>query len=145
MLQIDDTLAGNSWPVAPGLKSADIVQPLFKSVAGADVDESHLTEYKGDKMPIGVYLRMEPFTQQVIQVEPGDCFYMMSDGLQDQFGGKDYKKFSSRRLKNLLINMARQPMTDQKEMLIKEFNEWKGDYQQLDDICILGIRAGKPE
>lgn len=99
-----------------------------------------VNEIKGDKMPVGVYLRMEPFTNKPVTLAAGDLLYMMSDGFADQFGGSDYKKFGMKRLRNLLETYASTPLNEQKKILDTAFTEWRSGYQQLDDICIFSVR-----
>lgn len=99
-----------------------------------------LNEIKGDKMPVGVYLRMEPFTNKIVNIGSGDVLYLLSDGFADQFGGGDYKKFGMKRFRNLLEKNAGETLEAQKKVLDTTFSEWKEGYQQLDDICIFSVR-----
>lgn len=96
-------------------------------------------EIAGDKMPIGIYEKMDLFIRHEVQLEKGDVFYMASDGYEDQFGGPEGKKFKSKRFKQLLQEIHKYPMKSQKEIIEKRFEEWKGDLQQVDDIVIIGI------
>jgi len=79
----------------------------------------------GDKMPVGIYEKMNPFTRHEINLEKGDLFYMSSDGLEDQFGGPEGKKFKAVRFKQLLQEIHKLPMKAQKELIEKRFEEWK--------------------
>ena len=99
-----------------------------------------LFELKGDKMPIAVYLHMEPFTLQEIQLQKGDLLYLFSDGFADQFGGPDNKKFRYKALKELLVNSSNKSFKKQKEILESTFENWKGNNMQVDDITVLGIK-----
>jgi serine phosphatase RsbU (regulator of sigma subunit)/uncharacterized protein HemY len=99
-----------------------------------------LYELKGDRMPVSIYLKMNSFTNNIIQLQKGDCLYLASDGLKDQFGGSDYKKYKANQFKDLLINMHNKPMNEQSEILSKTFYDWKGNHKQIDDITVLGIR-----
>lgn len=65
---------------------------------------------------------------------------MFSDGYADQFGGENGKKFKYKPFKKLLIENAKKPMKEQKEILLKTFIDWKGNYEQIDDIVVLGIK-----
>jgi serine phosphatase RsbU (regulator of sigma subunit) len=101
-----------------------------------------LLEFKPDKMPIGKYLFDEkPFTQHTIPLEKGDCIYTFSDGYADQFGGPNGKKFKYAQLKQLLLTIHSYPMPKQKMLLKEHFDQWKGNMEQVDDVCILGIRV----
>jgi hypothetical protein len=65
---------------------------------------------------------------------------MFSDGYADQFGGPKGKKFLYKRFKNLLVEISHLPMTEQKTILEERFDEWKGNLEQIDDVCVMGIR-----
>ncbi|MBK7133633.1 MAG: SpoIIE family protein phosphatase [Bacteroidales bacterium] len=103
------------------------------------IRNGEVTDTCGDKMPIGIYENMHPFTRHEIAIEKGDVFYMASDGYEDQFGGPDGKKFKSKRLKQLLLEIHKYPMDMQKEILEKTFEEWKGDLPQVDDVVLVGL------
>jgi serine phosphatase RsbU (regulator of sigma subunit) len=101
-----------------------------------------LTEYKADKMPLGYYQgSFKTFTNQDIKLEYGDVIYMFSDGFVDQKGGKDNKKFLSRKFKNLLLKIHQDPMRDQKKILEKTLADWMGNNSQIDDILVIGVRV----
>lgn len=100
-----------------------------------------------DKQPVGQYFKTTSFTTHSFQLKPNDIIYLFTDGLQDQFGGYDDaarekggKKFKPARLRELLLSLREQPMTEQKASLDKAFHQWKGSLEQVDDICIIGIR-----
>jgi len=101
-----------------------------------------LTEYKADKMPLGYYQgTFQTFTNQDIQLEYGDVIYMFSDGFVDQKGGKENKKFLSRKFKSLLLKIHQEPMRDQKKILEKTLDDWMGNHSQIDDILVIGVRV----
>ena len=101
-----------------------------------------LTEFKADRMPLGYYQgRFKSFTNQDIQLEYGDVFYLFSDGFIDQKGGKGNKKFMSKKFKDLLIKIHQEPMREQKTTLDKTITEWMGDNSQIDDILVIGVRV----
>jgi serine phosphatase RsbU (regulator of sigma subunit) len=99
-------------------------------------------EIKADKQPVGKYEHSNPFQSHEIELNKGDTIYLMSDGYQDQFGGPKNKKYKSKRLKSFLIELFNKPMPDQKQALIKEFNQWKEGFEQIDDVCLVGLRIG---
>jgi serine phosphatase RsbU (regulator of sigma subunit)/ligand-binding sensor domain-containing protein len=103
------------------------------------IRNGEVTDMPGNKMPIAIYDNMHPFTKHEIKIEKGDVFYMFSDGYEDQFGGPDGKKFKSKRLKCLLLEIRNYPMEKQKEMLERNFDEWKGDLPQVDDVVVVGL------
>jgi serine phosphatase RsbU (regulator of sigma subunit) len=101
-----------------------------------------LTEFKADRMPLGYYQgRFKPFTNNDIQLEFGDVFYMFSDGFMDQKGGKDGKKFLSKNFKKLLLEIHQEPMREQKSILEKTLADWMGGQSQIDDILVIGVRV----
>ncbi len=97
---------------------------------------------KGDKMPIGIYLREKSsFTNHIVELQPNDTIYLCSDGYQDQFGGERADKFKLHRLKDLLLSIQNQPMHKQKEQLDQNLLDWQGtEYEQVDDILVVGLR-----
>ena len=101
-----------------------------------------LIEIKADKQPIGYEEgRDAPFTKHEIQLQKGDTIYTFSDGYKDQFGGPNDKKFSSKRFRELLISIQDKSMQEQKEILDETIEKWKGEQEQIDDICIIGVRV----
>lgn len=102
---------------------------------------SKITEYRGDRMPIGIfYGEKEHFTNHVIRVKKGDTIYLLTDGYADQFGGPDNSKFKMKNLKLLLQSVSTLPMAEQKRILEEQFELWRGNREQIDDITIVGVR-----
>jgi len=96
---------------------------------------------KADRMPVGIYTRMVPFNCTTIDIQRGDCFYTFSDGFQDQFGYNSDRKFMSKRLRELLLEIHERPMAEQKEILNLTYEEWRGPASnQTDDVLIFGVR-----
>jgi serine phosphatase RsbU (regulator of sigma subunit) len=92
-------------------------------------------------MPIGIYYDSEPnFTNNKIQLQKLDCLYIFSDGYVDQFGGNSGKKLLTKTLKEILLQIHAEPMARQKDILYETLHQWKGDYKQVDDILMMGIR-----
>lgn len=95
---------------------------------------------KGDKQPIGNYVAStENFNLHHFEMEEGDRIYLFSDGYVDQFGGERGKKFKTQQLKDLILSLQKRPITDHHKLLLDTFTNWKGDMEQIDDVCILGI------
>lgn len=118
---------------------------LLLSYAGANnplyiVRNKEIIELKPDKQPIGAYELQQPFTNQTFELQKGDVVYATTDGYIDQFGGEDGKKLKSKRFKEKLIECSSLPIEQQKEFLNIFFNTWKGKLEQLDDICVMGIK-----
>lgn len=100
-------------------------------------------EFKGDKQPIGNFVGLydiKPFNSKKIKLEKGDTMYLFSDGYADQFGGPKGKKLKYKRLKEKLITVCSNDLKFQKNSLVQLLNDWKGDMEQIDDICIVGIK-----
>jgi serine phosphatase RsbU (regulator of sigma subunit) len=105
------------------------------------IRKGELTEIKPDKMTIGLApLKEHPFTRQVIDLCPGDSFYLFSDGYSDQFGELTDKKFKHKNLKGVISSVAGLPMSQQKAVLESTFMEWKGKVQQVDDVLVFGFQ-----
>lgn len=103
-------------------------------------ETKELEEIKADKQPIGKFDHRKEFTNHNIQLKKGDCIYLFSDGYADQFGGPNGKKFKYKTMQNLLIEIHEKPMEDQREILNREFEKWRGMLEQIDDVCVIGIR-----
>lgn len=102
--------------------------------------ETEFIECKPNKQPIGKSFESNEFITHRLQLQEGDSFYLFTDGYSDQFGGEKGKKFNGSRMKELLMKIQSMSMTDQQEKLMQNFNEWKGDIEQIDDVCVIGVR-----
>ena len=94
----------------------------------------------GDRLSISNIHINKPFKKHDILLEKNDVIYMFSDGIVDQVGGEKGKKFKKQRLKQLLLEVSTQPLDEQYILILNAFNLWKGDQEQLDDVCLVGIR-----
>lgn len=104
------------------------------------VKNGEAVKIKADSRPIGGSSYGDaPFTKHVFYVEEPTSFYMFSDGYQDQFGGPKNKKFMVKRMQKLFMEIADKPMHEQKEILLAEFDQWKGDAEQIDDVVVVGF------
>lgn len=110
--------------------------PLWIIRKGASVVE----EIKGDKQPIGKYPDPRPFTNHEFRLNQGDTIYIFSDGFIDQFGGAKGKKFKAPNFKALLLSIQSEPMYNQRKILAQKFESWQGNLEQLDDVCVIGMR-----
>ena len=104
------------------------------------IQNGQLKIVKADKQPIGYHPNSSTFTNHEVQLQKGDSIYLYSDGYADQFGGTKGKKFKYKQLDNFIITHKLLPMKDQKEILKKRFMEWKGNLEQVDDVCVFGVR-----
>lgn len=102
--------------------------------------EHVLLEFRGDKQPIGLYEEMHAFSEVTIPIKNGDQIYLMSDGFADQFGGALGKKFKYVALKELILSHCTKSLEDQKSEIHNAFFAWKKDLDQVDDVCIVGLR-----
>ncbi len=101
-----------------------------------------LIELKGDKQPIGIshFNTTQQFIQKTISLTKDDVIYLFTDGFADQFGGEKGKKFKYKKLEELLVRIREKDMEEQLTILKDVLSDWKGDLDQVDDICILGIK-----
>ncbi|MBI2279296.1 MAG: SpoIIE family protein phosphatase [Bacteroidetes bacterium] len=100
-----------------------------------------LIEIKPNKQPIGKYLVSQPFITHTIELQKGDSIYIFSDGYADQFGGEKGKKFKLKSLKELILSVQDKDMLEQKQIIDKVFEDWKGNLDQIDDVCIIGVKV----
>jgi serine phosphatase RsbU (regulator of sigma subunit) len=105
------------------------------------IRDKDLMVIKGDKMPLGFQMSgSKSFTNQELQLKPGDSIYLFSDGYSDQFGWRNDKKFTLNNFRELLLSIQNVPMKAQKVLLENNLKNWMGDLDQVDDIMILGIQ-----
>ena len=104
------------------------------------IRNGELTQYKPDKQPIGKYDDAKPFTQHEIDLEKGDVIYTFSDGYPDQFGGEKGKKYMYKKFRDLLLSIHHKPMEEQHQLLVDSFENWRGNLEQVDDVCIIGVK-----
>ncbi len=104
------------------------------------IKEKELIELPADKQPIGAFENETDFTCKTLQLSKGDIIYLFSDGFADQFGGPKGKKFKYKAFSQCLLDNAHLPLEEQKQLLLNTFNNWKGELEQVDDVCIIGIR-----
>lgn len=102
-------------------------------------DELSLFEIRADRQPIGNYEKRKDFTNHSIKLQKGDLVYLFSDGFPDQFGGENIEKFKYKNFKKLLLNIKDTEFSKQSATLEKTISDWKGNYEQIDDICVMGI------
>lgn len=118
------------------IRFASAMRPIIIILGG------ELYYIKGNKYSVGGETVMEKyFDDQEYYLGRGDSIYLFSDGFSDQFGGKDGKKMKIARFKSLIEDVHHLPMKEQKEIIEKFFLDWKGDYAQVDDVLIIGIRV----
>lgn len=99
-----------------------------------------INEIIPDKQPIGKTEEVSAFTTHTITPQKGDCFYLFTDGYPDQFGGPHGKKLKYKLFKEIISSKCTESMTQQKQNLNEAFTLWKGHHEQIDDVCVIGIR-----
>lgn len=97
--------------------------------------------YKADKMPVGKsHDNHIPFSNHKLELKKNDIIYTFTDGYADQFGGPEGKKFKYKQLSQLILSIHSLPMSDQLNQLNEAFENWRGKLDQVDDVCIIGIK-----
>lgn len=117
------------------VKFAGANRMLFYHHAG----EMH--ELKGNKYPVGGKMNVhDPYVSHTLQLNEGDTLYISTDGFADQFGGKQRRKFLTKRFKQLLADVSSLEIDNQQDILDQAFVTWKGEEKQLDDVLIIGVK-----
>ena len=104
------------------------------------IRSGELIEIKADKQPIGKFANPVEYTTHELELISGDIIYLFTDGFIDQFGGDADKKYKSPNFKRFLISIAHLSMEDQFKALEQEFNSWMGKNEQIDDVCVFGVK-----
>lgn len=141
--------ADGSWQ----LEYAGANNPLFLYARKGSLPEKYTTtsdensdysiyEIKADRQPVGNFLEewTEPFNNHSIRLNENDRIYIFSDGITDQFGGPNGKKYKHTQLKLLFSKIGSSGMLKQREELHSAFHQWKGELEQIDDVCVMGIK-----
>ena len=98
-----------------------------------------LKVFSAVKSPVGIHMRELPFEDQYVVLQKGDRLFLFSDGYSDQFSSARHDKFKMSRFRQLLLETSRLPMSDQRNQLVDNYYSWKGDFMQIDDVCVLGV------
>ena len=122
------------WDYKKSLKYAGAFNPLYL------IRDGELMEFKGDKQPIGKFIKRDPFTTYEIDIQKNDSIYLFSDGYADQFGGERGKKLKYSVFKEYLLSVNQAPASELSATLNRRFIEWKGEEEQIDDVCIMNVR-----
>ncbi|MBU0489943.1 MAG: SpoIIE family protein phosphatase [Bacteroidetes bacterium] len=117
------------------LRFAGVSNPMYL------VRNDEIIVHEPDRYPIG-----EPFNEEFTEYKqlefdilPGDKVYVFSDGYIDQFGGPKRKKYLSKRLRELLLEIRNEEMEKQGHILNEKFEGWRGEVEQYDDVLIMGV------
>ncbi len=107
------------------------------------IRNNELIEIKADKMPVGIHVKeKESFTAHQTNMKTDDMIYLFSDGYADQFGYKTKQKFKTKNFKKILLDIHKENIQKQEQILNDTFETWKGGNEQTDDILILGLKIG---
>ncbi len=106
--------------------------------------QRELIQYKGTAQAIGGKpprkgREEKKFENFAITFNPGEKIFFFSDGLPDQIGGEDGRKYRPGRIKELIEGNPEFTMQQYKELFEKDFHEFKGSHKQVDDILLIGI------
>lgn len=112
----------------------------LESFASQETQDFQLFELKGDKQPIGIHWEEKDFTDHTFGLQKHDTVYVFSDGMVDQYGGPDRKKYKALNFKKLLLSMQEEPMGKQKQLIENTFESWRNNFEQIDDVCVIGVR-----
>lgn len=112
------------------------IEPLLS------VDGVHLYEIKGNSVAIGTAIkRKQIYDNYIIELQEGEGVYIFTDGFADQFGGTENKKYMYKRLREKIISISQESMEKQHQLMNEEFEMWCGKNEQIDDICLIGVRV----
>lgn len=122
------------WDYKSELVFAGAFNPLYL------IRNNDIEEIKGDKQPIGKFVKRTDFKSHKIHLTKGDSIILFSDGYADQFGGPKGKKLKYTGFKEQLLSGNKLPIDEFNSHLSTFFNEWKGDEEQIDDVCVMTVR-----
>jgi len=104
------------------------------------ISNEKLVELDTDRMPVGYGEKKDDFSLKKIAIKKGDKLYLFTDGYADQFGGPRGKKFMYKKLNEFIKSVSSMPLVKQAELFGKNFEDWKGNLEQIDDVCIIGLK-----
>jgi serine phosphatase RsbU (regulator of sigma subunit) len=134
------SFAGANNPLWVVQESSKPIGEEFNKAKMVEKNGFKLLEITGNKQPIGRYERQVDFTQVTLPISKGMSIYLFTDGYADQFGGPRGKKLKYGPFKKAILDLQGQKMSDQKEKLENIFNDWSADLEQVDDVCVIGVK-----
>ncbi|CAG0971390.1 MAG: tetratricopeptide repeat protein [Bacteroidetes bacterium] len=121
---------------------------LILEYAGANcplyfIQNQNLITCKADIQPVGAFIesKLKPFKLHSYQLQKNDIIYLFSDGFADQFGGEKGKKFKYENFRTLLSSISSKSLAEQQQIITDTFENWKGNLEQVDDVCVIGVRV----
>lgn len=99
-----------------------------------------ILELTPNKQPIGKFIHKNNFVTHNLNLQKGDEFYLFTDGYADQFGGPKGKKFKYKQLQSNILALNQINNINKKRLIEETFYDWKGNLEQVDDVCLIGIR-----
>jgi serine phosphatase RsbU (regulator of sigma subunit) len=106
------------------------------------IRDGNLTEIKPEKMPVGRHHNDKvDFVGGEYDILKGDQIYTLTDGFQDQFGGQKGKKFMIKKMREYVLSISHLTMNEQHQKISDTFSNWKGELEQIDDVCVIGVRV----
>ena len=118
------------------LQYSGAYNPLWLVRGGSNVIE----EIKADRQPIGKIDKKKSFTTNIVKLQKSDTIYLFTDGFADQFGGDKGKKMMMKPFKKFLLSITNKTMPEQRTAIKTHFKSWKGNLEQVDDVCVMGVR-----
>jgi serine phosphatase RsbU (regulator of sigma subunit) len=144
---VEDTFSKQNKEVSDGMDIALCVWDRNKQLtySGAYnplylIRNSELIETKANKQPIGKFVRRDPYSSHQLDLEKGDSIFLFSDGYADQFGGEKGKKLKYARFKDYLVELNQKSASEMSEELTQRFHVWRGNNEQIDDVCLMNVR-----
>ncbi|MBK6835904.1 MAG: tetratricopeptide repeat protein [Bacteroidetes bacterium] len=113
---------------------------IGSAVSSSAVENRQINEVKANKQPVGKSDHQVPFVTHQFDWQDGLIFYLLTDGYADQFGGQKGKKYKYKQLEEKLVSIAHLTMHEQKNILTKEFESWRGIHEQVDDVTLIAIK-----
>ncbi|MFL5764953.1 MAG: two-component regulator propeller domain-containing protein [Bacteroidia bacterium] len=106
------------------------------------IRNNEMIQVGGDKFPIGAFVgeELQQFRNHEYELQKDDCIYIFTDGYADQFGGPKGKKFKYKQLEELLLGIHKRSFDEQKRILEKRLEQWRGSLEQIDDVLVIGVR-----
>ncbi len=129
------------WIIKDNLYSEEDLALRAKDKCFVDHERQQtFIELAPDKQPIGKYENHQIFKTQTIKRNQGDRIFLFSDGFQDQFGGSKDKKYKRSQFRKFIFNHADHSIENFDQLLHREFTNWMKDTEQIDDVCVVGVR-----